>query len=589
MAAKAKEYRMLKFVLYAWFFLGQFSLFSQTELRKELILKELKEVDQSDRSNRNFNKAFDFFFEKNYDSTLVYTYQYLNSSGRNKVLEWHCRYFRAVSFMQKELHKKALLELNKIPSDYSLYSLVQLQSGTILLDLGEYRKALTYFHALEKSKAKDKATIRTSINLHNIGICYLHLGEFNLAEKYLFESTRLQEEEKDTLMLVSSYMDLANLYYEQYRDAEAIPYFLKAYSLSKSTDNFELKQNAALNMAVVEENRKDFHAALEYRKEAGVWKDSLNDQNKIWDIAELEKRYQAEQNRKQVDFLEQENARKSAERNTFILASILLFVALGAGFYFYRQKVRTNKIILRQKAELDILNSTKDQLFSIVSHDLRSSVNALRSSNAKLFEHLETENYTGLYDILKSNGSIANGTYSLLDNLLNWAMLQTQQLYFHTEDLQLRSVVDQVAFNYLPMIEAKGLCFENQVEPGICVHADLDSLKLILRNLLDNAIKFSGTEGRINVFSKEHNPAFISLSVKDEGSGMEETTRTALMQEDESLARMGNSEIIGNGLGLQLCKSMIQKNGGKLQIESQVGKGTTMHILLLKAKINGSN
>jgi hypothetical protein len=126
--------------------------------------------------------------------------------------------------------------------------------------------------------------------------------------------------------------------------------------------------------------------------------------------------------------LEAENKVKIAETVCFFLRFLLML--FGTGTYFYRQKVRNNKIILAQKTELDELNATKDKLFSIVSHDLRSSVNALKVSNGKLQESLETKTLQSWIQ-LHNNSAIANGAYNLLDNLLHWALLQTKQSYFN--------------------------------------------------------------------------------------------------------------------------------------------------------------
>lgn len=111
---------------------------------------------------------------------------------------------------------------------------------------------------------KERYDFKASALYHNLGISYFHIEQYAETEKYLFRSLELQEKDKDTVRMVSSYMDIANLYYAQYKDNEAIPYFEKAYQLSKKTKDFELKQNSALNMAVMEENRKQFSRSLEY-------------------------------------------------------------------------------------------------------------------------------------------------------------------------------------------------------------------------------------------------------------------------------------------------------------------------------------
>jgi signal transduction histidine kinase len=127
--------------------------------------------------------------------------------------------------------------------------------------------------------------------------------------------------------------------------------------------------------------------------------------------------------------LEAENKVKIAERNGLFFLRFF-FNVVWHGDLFLQTKVRNNKIILAQK-RLDELNATKDKLFSIVSHDLRSSVNALKVSNGKLQESLEQKNFAELDTQLHNNSAIANGAYNLLDNLLHWALLQTKQSYFN--------------------------------------------------------------------------------------------------------------------------------------------------------------
>ena len=383
------------------------------------------------------------------------------------------------------------------------------------------------------------------------------------------------------------YTNIANLYYLQYKDQQATPYFKKAYILSKKVNNFQSKKNAAQNMAVVEENKGNYKQALIYRKEFEQWKDSLNNQNKIWAVADFEKKFAVAQKQKQIEVLEVENQLKNSQRNWLFFSAICLLLLLTAGVYFYAQKVKNAKIILLQKNKLDELNASKDQLFSIVSHDLRSSVNALKTSNGKLSATLETKNYDELNQLIVQNSGIANSTYSLLDNLLHWAMLQTKQLYFHKESVHLFSIVQQIEYNYKPLLLEKSIAFENRVSKNIFIFVDLDSLKIVLRNLLDNAIKFSNENGKISFYTLENNPEFCQLILEDTGLGMDEKTIKEILKDDELLAKKGETKTIGTGLGMQLCKQMIQKNGGTIRIESERHKGTKIILTFPKTEQNG--
>jgi signal transduction histidine kinase len=562
-------------------------LFSQEDLPlKKLFKEEIKIKANKFKEEINFNKAVSFFIEKNWDSTLVYSMKHI-SLTKNIELKDYCHYFRGISFKEKKLLNEAKKEFNKVSSNFQFHYKVKNNLGEIALSQNEFRNALQYFEGILKLSNMPTYDLGVSTVLHNIGLCYLHLKEFDKAEEHLFKGAQLQEKEKDTLLLIGSYMDIATLYYEQYKDNQAIPYFEKGYHLSKKVKSFEIKQTAALNMAVVEENRKNFPLALTYRKEYETWKDSLNDQNKVWALAELEKKFAVKQKQKEVNILEAENKLKVAERNSLLFSSVLLLILFGTGVYFYRQKIKNNKIILAQKDELDKLNATKDKLFSIVSHDLRSSVNALKTSNSKLIENLETKNYTELDTQLHNNSAIANGAYNLLDNLLNWALLQTKQTYFFKESLHLATIVKHVEYNYKPLMINRNISFENRVSPTDYVFADMDSLKIVIRNVLDNAIKFTKDNGKISIYTRESDDDFCYLVVEDTGLGMSASTQEELLKKTALLSKKKNDDTIGTGLGMQLCKSMIYKNGGRLEIESEENVGTKIIIVLQKFKNHG--
>ncbi|WP_309640118.1 tetratricopeptide repeat-containing sensor histidine kinase [Flavobacterium sp.] len=553
------------------------SVFSQKEDKRFFVNHIIEKKSVTFSSEKNFKKACLFFIESKWDSTLVYSMRQLREERNLREINDFSHYLRLFSFKEKELYNEALKESGLISKKFELYNIVKATIGDIALQQNDYKKALSCF--LEIDKLSDYINSKSPI-YHNIGICYLHLKQFDRAEAYLSKSIVLQEKEKDTIRVIGTYMDIANLYYEQYQDAKAIPYFEKAYKLSKKTQNFELKQATALNMAVVEENRKNLPLSLIYRKEYETWKDSLNDQNKVWAIAELEKKYIVGQKQKEISLLEAKNKIRETQRNGLFYSSVLLLALFGTGIYFYRQKIKSNKIILSQKTALDGLNATKDRLFSIVSHDLRSSVNALKTSNNKLQESLNSKNYSELDKQLHNNSMIANGAYSLLDNLLHWAILQTKQDYFHQESHRLFMIVEQAVHSYVPLMHDKNIRFENKVKKEVMVFVDLDSIKIVLRNLLDNAIKFSKPDDAISIYLRNFDNQFHEVVVEDTGIGMSQEVIDELLRDTFSIAENKAGINAGTGLGMQLCKSLIQKNGGKLAIESAINVGTKIIVYL---------
>lgn len=576
---------MQKFNLLVFLILFHFPLFtfSQIDISSITFTDYIKKKANEFPKEVNFYKAQFFYSKKNWDSTLVYSMKQLSSS-KNSELADYCHYFRGYSLRELKLLKEAKSELSLVSKKFIFYSLVNYKFGAISIELKEFNKAISYFNKIEKLPITKNGDYKLSNIYENLGISHLHLEKYDIAEDYLFKSTSLKIKENDTLSIISSYLNLANLFYVQYKDKQAISYFQKAYDLSKKTTDFNKKSLASENMAIVEENRKNYKDALIYRKEFEQWKDSLNNQNKVWALADYEKKFAVAQKQKEIKVLQVENKLKNTQRNIFFFSATGLLLVLTGGIYLYAQKVKNGKTILRQKNKLDELNATKDQLFSIVSHDLRSSVNALKTSNSKLSATLETKNYDELNQLIIQNSSIANGAYSLLDNLLHWALLQTKQLYFNKESIHLHSVIQQIEFNYKPLLLDKAITFENQVSKSIFLFVDLDSLKIVFRNLLDNAIKFSKENGQITFSANEIDTDFCQVIIQDTGIGMSKNTINELLQEGELLSKKSNSEIIGTGLGLQLCKQMIKKNGGTFEIESELNKGTKMILTFPKSK-----
>lgn len=567
--------------------LSCYLLSSQEQNKTDFFDLEVQKKTNQYRSYSNFKKAGMFFIENNWDSTLVYSMRNLNTIKNNVDLANYSHYFRGYSFKEKKMLQEAKKEFNLITTGFEFEFIVKKRLAEISIANDEFKKAISYLQPLSKLPKEQYKYFKKSEVFQNLGLCYNLLREFDKAEPYLVDNVKLNEQRKDTLKMISAYGSIANLYYEQYKDDLAIPYFEKAYQLSKNIKNFDTKNIAAINMAVVEENRKNFKKALVYRKEHEKWKDSLDDQNKIYEVAKLEKEFAVKEKQKEVILLQAENKAKINERNGLLYSILTLLILLGVTFYFYKEKNKANKIIIAQKEGLDELNATKDKLFSIVSHDLRSSVNALKTSNTKLLGDLEAKNLDALDTQLHNNSAIVNGAYNLLDNLLHWALLQTKQTYFEITSIRLFFIVEQTAYNYKPLMLEKHLSFKNDVLKKDQVSADQESLKIILRNLLDNAIKFSKPEGVIKVYTESSKQGYYDLIIEDSGIGMTEATRLELLKDSILLSKKENENIIGTGLGLQLCKAMIKKNKGQFTIESELGKGTKMIVSLPYTTSNG--
>lgn len=576
-----KFYYLSKRKLLFLFFLlfSVFSLFGQKNTQKRILQDSIYKKILHYKSQFSFQKASHYFLKKNWDSTMVYALKQIDLQT-NLVLSDYCHYYRAQSFLAKKVSNEAENELKQISKEFDFYYSSQMILGEIALELHQFKKALDYFKVIKSLPKSDHFYLEKNSIDHNMGICYLHLEQFEAAKLYLLRSNTVYVKEKDTFKLISSYSDLGNLYYEQYKDNLAIQYFEKAYKLSKLSDRFSSKRTTAFNMAIVEENRKDFAKALAYRKEYEQWNDSLNNQTNIWKTVQREKQDAIKEKEKEVVILEAENETKIAERNGFLYSSVILLILLGTGVYFYREKVKANKTIAKQKEVLNALNATKDYLFSVVSHDLRSPMSALRKLHRKLKDQIVKNDIENLEKTIETSSNISESMYGLLNNVLHWSLEQSKQLLFQPEINALQPIIEQVLFDFKGLATAKHISLETNFVNAILGVYDRESLKVILRNLLDNAIKYTPENGKIQIHtSSDENDCFIEIIDTGIGFSSAQLNRIHNLKKI-TIANIDRSK--GIGLGLLLCVTLVKKNEGSFTIINNVDKGATIRITIPK-------
>jgi signal transduction histidine kinase len=229
-----------------------------------------------------------------------------------------------------------------------------------------------------------------------------------------------------------------------------------------------------------------------------------------------------------------------------------------------------------QADELDQLNSLKNKLFSVISHDLKAPMYALRN----LFENMDSQNMPAdeikawIPEIKKD----MNYTVSLMENLLQWAKTQMQSHTVKAQLVNLTDIIDGVIHLLHLQAEAKNIKLEKSPSPAVYAWADTDMISLVVRNLVSNAIKFTPPGGRVVLGAKEH-PEFAEVYVKDSGLGMS-SAELKKVNDQEFFTTNGTAQEQGTGIGLMLCREFLHKNDGHLRIESEVGKGSTFSFSL---------
>lgn len=229
--------------------------------------------------------------------------------------------------------------------------------------------------------------------------------------------------------------------------------------------------------------------------------------------------------------------------------------------------------------QLRELNEDRDKFFSIIAHDLRSPFNGLLGMLG-LFKD-ESESFSEENKMLvESVFNSAKGVYELLDNLLNWASAQTGRLVLNPSIVEFNSLIRETVNVHSNAADLKGIKVRLELNDNLNISIDKDLFNTVLRNLIGNAIKYSNTNGEIYIHTKRLHNNSVELIIKDEGVGIPETVLNRLFKPGEVVSQRGTKDEKGNGLGLLICKEFIQLHNGELNVESTLGLGTSIKVII---------
>jgi len=230
-----------------------------------------------------------------------------------------------------------------------------------------------------------------------------------------------------------------------------------------------------------------------------------------------------------------------------------------------------------EKEMLETLNANKDKLFSILAHDLKGPFFPLLHNSELLATQAKRLARSEIEELGQSLYNSAKGVFELLENLLQWSRLQRGHVAYQPNKLNLLHLFTHNVELFKPAATNKNIGLFHRLEAMVFIQADQNMIDLILRNLINNAIKFTKPGGRIEVSAQLHerNTTMVEISVSDTGVGIREDMIPNLFQVGEHYTMMGTAHEKGTGLGLIICKEMIDKHQGKIWVESQMGVGTT--------------
>lgn len=235
----------------------------------------------------------------------------------------------------------------------------------------------------------------------------------------------------------------------------------------------------------------------------------------------------------------------------------------------------------QSELRLSKLNKEKDKFFSIIAHDLKSPFNGMLGLLNIIANKYNDYSDEQRLKIIQSSHSSAQKAFNLLSDLLEWSRLQNEHFEIKKESLNLKEIINENIELFKENVSEKEIIIRNNINPIISITVDRNSIYSVVRNILNNSIKFTKNGGFVEFEVKQSNND-IELSIKDSGVGMSQDTINKLFRIDENITMPGTNNEKGTGLGLTICNDLVTLNNWKMNIESQLGKGTTFKILIPK-------
>jgi len=474
--------------------------------------------------------------------------------------------------------------------DGEAYSLDEI--GGLYVAKGDYSIAeKNLLNALALARQRDLNDLEPRA-LQKLAQLYTAMGALDKALAYYDTTTRFHKRSSNRFGMAETSVGVGQVYLKQGRYKEAIILLEETLRDAQLMNARTLAMDCYRVLSGAYEQQGDYRKSLTYYKNFQAMQDSLYSQEMVTKMFRDQLRFETKTRDSEIAALSLANSKRGSElkRQEFIrnilavtvaLTIILLFTVYRSG----QRRKRINTLLLehqdelkRRSVELEQLNQVKDKFFSIISHDLRSPMNSLSGILDLLSRKQVTqEEFTELTRELRMQ---FNHTKTLITNLLDWTLLQMDKLKIQSEKIDLRAMVDE-NFKLLSSLHLKETQFINSIQQGTTAIADPNMINLVLRNLIMNGIKFTEAGGKIEVSCFEQNDEYV-VAVTDNGVGIAPDVQNILFEKTSGYSTRGTANEKGTGLGLILSKEFVEKNGGRIWLQSEMGEGSTFYFTLRK-------
>ena len=556
---------------------------SSIVVKRQCLELAKKEMNEARIAHLLANMGINYFFKKWYETALNYFNESLSifeKRGEKFKVAQICSYLAALSW-ELEMQEESLMYSERALNIFSEKPDTIRRSDA----LNNYALALIEMNQLEKAESSLMEALRIS-TLHNnkysfrntySNLGYLSSVKFDLdnAELYTRKALEINEEFGDAAGCCITNRILSDVELFRMNFVKSEEYAMKALKFAVENDLPVEKTKCYDQIANLSTALHDFRKHQIYKTKADSIANSLIFEKTRIYAKEMEAKYETE--KKELEIERQQNiiARQTMQRNLFAAGVAMSVVFLALLWYMLRLRTRRNNALSERNDILAEMNATKDKFFNIISHDLRNPAVALRDAVIQLIQNArfwDAETQSNYFQELRKS---AEGQVELIYNLLGWAQLQTGRMTYSPQPFILSALIPDISL-IRKMAENKGIICSIRIPNDVFVIGDSNMLATVVRNLMTNAVKYTEAGGQITLDVSPVSPVSpkYTVTVSDTGIGMSEEQIRNLFRIDSAHSRKGTANESGSGLGLIVCRELLEKHGSVLHVESEVGKGS---------------
>lgn len=467
------------------------------------------------------------------------------------------------------------------------------QLGLLNTKLGKYDEALKRHKTSLMIRRQVNDRKNEAVSLNAIGELYHLKGNDEKSIANHVVALEIRTQLKDQEGLAQSFNNVGQLYYQQKNYERAIANLNLGLAAARESASQNHMRKSYEYLSLCYRETGDYKSSLENREHYVMISELIENEKNQQRVIETQNRYVIERKENEIDQLESIRRQREDQLSEERRLRYFLYAMLAAGIiiavlvtWLYVLKRRSNRLLKQtnekvshQNLQLQELNATKDKFFSIISHDLKGPLNSLTSFSSLLINHTDSLSKDEIRMLAGDLDKSLKNLFDLLENLLEWSRSQTGSIEFKPERFDLHALLGQNCELLGHQGKIKNIVIHGVPNEPLVVWAHRHSVNTVIRNLISNAIKFTPPGGSINV-QTSHDREHVTVSVSDTGVGMSPEVVGKLFRIDSKISTKGTANEKGTGLGLILCRDFVEKNAGRIWVESEPGKGTTFYFSL---------